>query len=175
MPRRQPHDWGASDEAHALLAHLTDDSGRLAKSLGIKNVNGRTTGPEMFITLVKAYLRVEVHRTRTESDPAAGAPNSSAFTKSAFTLRRLVGRPAKPKVARRRKSCKSRRQQRLPKGLRRNTFTPAGNKVVRRCDAAMVEVRRATLPASPAPPRIIHSFITAAAPIHESRKTSKFI
>jgi hypothetical protein len=35
MPKRNPHEWGADHDAHALLCWLRDDKGALAKELGV--------------------------------------------------------------------------------------------------------------------------------------------
>ena len=144
---KAPHEWPADHDAHALLCHLRDDKGKLAKAKGIKGVTGKTTGAQMLVALCHRFLRLDVKRVREEYDENAGKLGSNAYTKSMFELRSVAGRPAKATVPRRRSSAKSGgggSRQKLPKGERRHTVTPPGNKVVKAREVAMVQVKKST-------------------------------
>mgnify|MGYP006156744699 CR=1 FL=1 len=154
-----PHNWGAWDSAHALVAHLCDDKGKVAAELGIKGVKARTTGPQLLELLAKHFLRVQVERVRDAPDPEAGNPGTNAYWKSAFDLKGVSGpqpkaivaaKPRKYTAAQRQKRAR-RRKPKKPKGERRNTHTSRGNKVAKATPAAVVQVQpfSTRLPATP--------------------------
>jgi len=148
-----PHTWDVGHDAHALLAHLRDNRGALAKKHDLKEVTGKTRGDQLFVMLIKKFLSLEVERVAEEPDSESGKPGSNAYNKSMFALKARSGRPAtsaeaKLEKRRNRRGKKSQQKQKrnrrsqLPKGQRKGTFTSRGNKVIGCTETALVQVRR---------------------------------
>ena len=147
-----PHTWDVGHDAHALLAHLRDNRGALAKKHDLKEVTGKTRGDQLFVMLIKKFLSLEVERVAEEPDSESGNPGSNAYNKSMFALKARSGRPAtsaeaKLEKRRNRRGKKSQQKQKrnrrsqLPKGQRKGTFTSRGNKVIGCTETALVQVR----------------------------------
>lgn len=161
MPKggKPDHSWGANEEHHALVCLLRgSEFGKklLQKDNNIQGVNARTTGPPLLAALCKRFLRVEVTRTSDVPGADAGPKGSNEHSMSMFKLQKVPGRPAKTKVERKKKPIKPAKEKRpkrvrLPKGLRRNTFTSMGNRVVKAPDVAMMQVRAQSEVAAAAP------------------------